>query len=345
MGYIGINNIARKIKSVYIGVNDKARKVLSGYVGVNNTARLWWETVQYPVLKRGNTWDKYKSKYVEFMDSYTPTGEEEDSWIADTRDEGTIMGYKIGNKTIIAGNGTGRIAIGNADSMFYRNTTSLAIEGITGLSVLDTSNVYDMSNMFRNAHKLKELDVSSFDTRNVTSMASMFRSCGAAVIDVSGFDTSNVTTMYEMFRDCSATELDVSGFNTGNVTSMGSMFSGCMELTSLDISHFDMSNVVVISAMFDTCSKLTSLKLPSYNIPQYSDFHALFKNCKMAELDLRGFYNFANVNNMNEMFMYCSNLTRILVNNTWTTATATGSTGYGANYLFTGCGCSNVTVV
>lgn len=38
--YIGIDNIARKIKEQYIGVNNVARKVTKGYIGVNNVARL-----------------------------------------------------------------------------------------------------------------------------------------------------------------------------------------------------------------------------------------------------------------------------------------------------------------
>lgn len=41
--YIGVNNVARKVKSYYIGVNGKARKVKKMYVGVNGKARLCYE--------------------------------------------------------------------------------------------------------------------------------------------------------------------------------------------------------------------------------------------------------------------------------------------------------------
>lgn len=37
--YIGVNNVARKVKQQYIGVDNVARKVKSGYIGVNNVAR------------------------------------------------------------------------------------------------------------------------------------------------------------------------------------------------------------------------------------------------------------------------------------------------------------------
>ena len=38
-GYVGIDNVARKVTKQYIGVNNVARKVTKGYIGVNNVAR------------------------------------------------------------------------------------------------------------------------------------------------------------------------------------------------------------------------------------------------------------------------------------------------------------------
>lgn len=46
--YIGVNNIARKVKNYYIGVNGKARKVKKMYVGVNGKARLCYEDAWEP---------------------------------------------------------------------------------------------------------------------------------------------------------------------------------------------------------------------------------------------------------------------------------------------------------
>lgn len=40
--YVGVNNVARKVKKVYVGVNGVARKVKKIYVGVNGVARLCW---------------------------------------------------------------------------------------------------------------------------------------------------------------------------------------------------------------------------------------------------------------------------------------------------------------
>lgn len=41
--YIGVNDKARKIKSIYLGVSGIARKVKGGYVGVNGVARQFWK--------------------------------------------------------------------------------------------------------------------------------------------------------------------------------------------------------------------------------------------------------------------------------------------------------------
>lgn len=41
--YIGVNNVAKKVKGYYIGVNGKARKVKKMYAGVNGVARLCYE--------------------------------------------------------------------------------------------------------------------------------------------------------------------------------------------------------------------------------------------------------------------------------------------------------------
>ena len=40
--YIGVNGVARKVKTPYVGVDGKARKVKAGYIGVNGVARQFY---------------------------------------------------------------------------------------------------------------------------------------------------------------------------------------------------------------------------------------------------------------------------------------------------------------
>lgn len=41
--YIGVNNVARKIKNGYIGVDNTARKIKKGYIGVSGVARQFFQ--------------------------------------------------------------------------------------------------------------------------------------------------------------------------------------------------------------------------------------------------------------------------------------------------------------
>ncbi|EMF0201640.1 BspA family leucine-rich repeat surface protein [Enterococcus hirae] len=147
------------------------------------------------------------------------------------------------------------VAPENSFLLFSGNTEAEKPTNVTeieGLSQLDTSNVTDMSKMFKGMSSITSLDVSGFDTSNVTDMASMFYGMSRVTsLDVSGFDTSNVTDMASMFCGMSrVTSLDVSGFDTSNVTDMSSMFTGLSSVTSLDISRFDASNVTATANMF-----------------------------------------------------------------------------------------------
>lgn len=42
-GYVGIDGVARKIKTPYISVDGVARKVKKAYIGVNGVARIWYD--------------------------------------------------------------------------------------------------------------------------------------------------------------------------------------------------------------------------------------------------------------------------------------------------------------
>ena len=99
------------------------------------------------------------------------------------------------------------------------------LTSITGMQYLNTSEVTDMSAMFRYCSTLPTVDVTYFDTRNVTDMSFLFCCCDKLkTIDVSKFNTAKVTNMKHMFHGCNPlTKLDVSNFNTANVTDMNSM--------------------------------------------------------------------------------------------------------------------------
>ena len=87
----------------------------------------------------------------------------------------------------------------------------MEVETIEGMEYLNTTEVSDMGNMFKNCTKLKNIDLSHFDTSNVTNMAYMFGGCS------------------------SLQNLDLSSFNTAKVTHSSYMLNGCSNLNSLAI--------------------------------------------------------------------------------------------------------------
>ena len=203
----------------------------------------------------------------------------------------------------------------------------------------DTTNVTDMSFMFRSCWNLMTLDISNFNTANVTSMSDMFNGCNRlTTLDINNFNTANVTDMSWMFNGCSRlTTLDISNFDTSNVTDMSRMFCSCDHLTTLNVSNFNTENVTNMSNMFFAGHNLTTLDIGNFNTAKVTDMSEMFRDCmKLTSLDVSKF-DTGNVTSMNYMFSGCSNLTTLDVSN-FNTSNVTDMSG-----MFSGC--SNLTTL
>lgn len=268
-----------------------------------------------PIFAANSSWYKGATlkrniTEVNIVDSYTVTGNEIESWNADVNNLGDIKVYLIGTKLTIVGNGAGKI-LANADSSsmfasFYK------LASITGLKLLDVSNVTNMKRMFYYCSKITNINLSNWDTSSVVNMSEMFSNCSALInLNISKFDTSSVTNMDTMFLSCSnLSTLDVSSFNTSKITSLYNMFGYCSSLASIDVSNFNTSNITNMGAMFNNCSSLTNLDLSKWNT--------------------------SNVTKTSYMFNACSNLTKIYVSNLWSSTNMTDSSS-----MFAGCSSLN----
>ena len=120
---------------------------------------------------------------------------------------------------------------------------------------------------------LTKIDLSGWDTSDITDMSSMFRECYLLTsLDLSGFVTSMVTNMSNMFSNCeSLTSLDLSGSDTSNVEYMDNMFLNCKKLSNLtlgtdwasnsSISSFDLSSCPLTrESAVDVINKLATRK-------------------------------------------------------------------------------------
>jgi len=175
------------------------------------------------------------------------------------------------------------------------------------LSMFDTSNVTDMSDMFFQC-RIRQIDVSSFNTSKVTDMSSMFIAMITS-IDVSHFDTSSVTAMSCMFENGYFTSLDLSGWDTSKVTDMSSMFNYCSNLTSLNLSGWDTSKVTNMSNMFANCSNLTSLDLSNWDTSKVTDMSNMFELCEsLTTIYVGSLWSTDKVTYSSNMFYYCTSL-------------------------------------
>lgn len=87
------------------------------------------------------------------------------------------------------------------------------------------------------------LNLTGFDTSEVTDMSSMFRDCtNLKFLDLSSFNTSNVLDMTGMFMNCkSLISLNLSNFVSNPNANADGMFLNCTSLKWLNILEWDIS--------------------------------------------------------------------------------------------------------
>ena len=203
----------------------------------------------------------------------------------------------------------------NVTSMegFFENCSNIIS---LDLSNFDSSNINNMSFMFTDCNKLKEIKgINKLNTNKVKDMNCMFQECNELEsLDLSNFDTSTVTDMSFMFNQCNKL-IEIKGinnFDTNKVTNMGSMFQECNELEYLDLSNFDTSNVIDMSFIFNQCNKLKEIKgITNFNTNKVTNMSSMFQKCNnLKYLDLSNF-NTSNVLYMKSMFNKCDSLKKI----------------------------------
>ena len=126
---------------------------------------------------------------------------------------------------------------------------------------LNTSNIINMKEMFKNCNSLTTIDLSGWDTSNVTDMSYMFQNDWTITsLNLSSFNTSKVTDMSYMFatRGSTSDALETltfgTGWDTSKVTNFTNMFR-CSQLSAIDFSNFD----------FSSCTNAQTMLGSSYN--------------------------------------------------------------------------------
>ena len=120
-----------------------------------------------------------------------------------------------------------------------------------GTPLLDTSNVTNITGIFRHFQNLKTIP--KLNTSNVTRMTGMFEDC-PNLISIPQLDTSKVTDMFYMFWGCSNL-INIPQLDTSKVTDMSSMFYNCISL-----SKDSLNNILAMLANATTFSGTKTLQ-------------------------------------------------------------------------------------
>ena len=251
-----------------------------------------------PTMAASNTW--YKSTQakntitsIKFVNSYTPTGSEDETWYAD-KDNGAvpetqITAYRTGTEIIVAGNGARKI-MANEDSSYMfcgnswsgnKTTVTQNLNSITGLENLDTSNVTTFSSMFERCTSLTNVPQLNTSKAKYGYMSSMFKGC-TSLKTIPLLDFSNCDSLYHLFDGCTALE-SVPAINVSKCAYLVDCFKGCTSLKSIlmtgmkasfDISastQFEESDLVTILNNLATVTSTKTLTMGSTNLAKLTD--------------------------------------------------------------------------
>ena len=142
------------------------------------------------------------------------------------------------------------------------NIQELFDKGQTNLNCIDTSNITDMSNLFKYLYANIEnnFDVSNWNVSNVTDMSYMFHGCKNFDCDLSNWDVSNVKDMQYMFKNCYKLKGNgLENWDVSNVKNTNGMFKDCKNFEGNGLENWNVKNVKTMSSMFYGCNKLKNI--------------------------------------------------------------------------------------
>jgi surface protein len=206
---------------------------------------------------------------------------------------------------------SGDTSLATADSLSHWDTSNVAdMSGMFKDAYVfdqpvpfDTRNVKDMSDMFNYAYAFNH-PVSSFDTSNVKDMSEMFYGAHAFDQDLSNFDTRRVENMKYMFNSAYAFNHSVSSFITSNVGNgndgnMDSMFYGAHAFNK-SVSSFDTSHLISMKSMFNSAYAFDQ-DVSNFDTSKVTNMDGMFQNAYAFNHSVSNF-NTSNVTNMRNMF-------------------------------------------
>lgn len=180
--------------------------------------------------------------------------------------------------------------------------------------------------------KFSNLDLANLDTENITNMTDMFRNQDQLkiIVGLEQWNIKNVKNMSSMFSwDRNLIRLNIDNWNTSNVTNMLCLFEQDESLNRLSIGNWDTSKVINMGGMFEGASSLSQLNISNWDTGQVTDMGGMFHSIAVTNLDLSG-WDTSKVTDMSYMFAQNWNLLTIGDLSKWNTSQVTDM-----SYMFT----------
>lgn len=291
----------------------------------------------YPVLAPNRTWFSQGGTTtkgstftkITILDSYAPTGDETESWNADVNNTGAIKWYKKGTELIIAGNGSGKIAMNpDSKSLFYLGQTDTFsnVTQIDGLNVFDTASVSVAQQMFYKMSSLTSLDLDSFFTSpTLANIFGIFMNCSSlTTLKVANWNLTSVYYLQQAFCNCSSLRnLDLSTWRPTEATYTSKIFMGCTALENLNLTGWTLPKAKTAEYMFSDCSSLVTVDTSDFGLGEAVSCMGMFKGCsKLIDPPVQN-WDTSNVTDMSFMFDKCYALTSNLQIQNWNTSKVT----------------------
>ncbi len=197
--------------------------------------------------------------------------------------------------------GAGLRFLTSTPNLFNRRFFATCVNlDITATDVPSMENVSNASGMFDGCDSLVWNEaVNDLDTSNITDMSTMFRDCGLFNQDLDNWNTSNVTTFCNMFYRASTFNGNIATWDTTNVTEMCNMFYNAVNFNSI-ISNWDTSNVEDMSGMFQGTQSFNR-NITGWNTSNVTTLVNTFRDTKLFNSDI-GNWDTSNVTDMQNTF-------------------------------------------
>ncbi len=179
----------------------------------------------------------------------------------------------------------------------YWETENLSI---SATDLPNLSNVYSMSNAFRESGITEIPNLNSWDVSNVTDMSGLFY--GLPYFDqyIGDWDVGNVVDMYKMFFYAESFNQPIGNWNVGSVNNLSSMFEGATSFNQ-PIGNWNTSNVLDISYMFAMASAFNQ-PIGSWDVSNVSNMNGVFQMASSFNQPLEN-WNTSNVLVMAYLFV------------------------------------------